>query len=417
MLKKMFILLACLLAFLPALTACTISRADLMAGVEAAAWPEKPGEPEAAFQESVSQFGWQLMQKSLSDQGNILISPASVYLALAMTLNGAAGESRSAMLKTLFAQDLSLAELNQGCRDWITLLNKIDKDSQLAVANSIWLDQNFAVDPGFLQSNADYFAASAKALDFSQSAAKHEINHWVKQNTGGKIEKIIDEINPDSVMFLINAVYFKSDWQLPFEPDLTRPGLFTTATGQKEVQYMNQVANLAYAQGQDCQAIILPYSSDRFAFLAILPDEDISARDWINANSALDLRKLLEQDDLRSIELSLPKFISQYDKSLKDMLAGLGMAVTFEPDQADFSLINKTRVKNLFISDVKHKTYCAVDEKGTEAAAVTSVEIRATSMPQSNLSLQFDRPFIYAIMDVKTELPLFLGLLEDPTLS
>ena len=416
MLKKSILFLACLLLLLPALSACTLAGEDLMAGVKAAKWPEETDLPQSGFLESAGSFSWSLFQESISSPGNILISPASVYLALAMTINGSDKETRTAMQEALFAQKLTLAELNEGSRDWmVLLLDKNRQKKQLSLANSLWLASTFTANPAFLQSNDDYFAAAARSLDFQQDSAKAQINRWVKQNTGGKINQIVDEIDPYSVMFLINAVYFKADWEKPFKREQTGPGLFAAPAGTSQVQYMNQMASLAYFRSQDCQGVLLPYESGDFAFLAILPDAAITARQWVSKTSARDLADLLDQAKPQSISLSLPRFKSRHEERLNDALASLGMAVAFIPDQADFSLMSQDGTDQLFISEVKQKAYLEVDEKGTEAAAVTSVEMRATSMPLADLNLQFDRPFIYGIIDTRTGLPLFLGLMEDPS--
>jgi serine protease inhibitor len=411
-----FLALVTLLCLLLALSGCSaaIRPADLMANVKAAEWPENPATPGVAYTNAVSAFGWQVFQASSSQPGNILVSPASIYLALAMALNGADGPTRTAIQKALASQDLTVDQINQACRDWSTLLGKSSDKTRLAIANSIWYRNGFTVDPKFLQTNADYFAAGAKSLDFNKPESLQTINSWVNDKTAGKISKIIDKIDPQVMMYLINAIYFKSDWKLPFAANKTVDRSFQPSSGEITAKFMHQAATLSYLEQAGRTGVILPYVDEQFAFFAILPATGESASAMATAMNPADFKALLASGQNYSVDLALPKFEVSYENGLKPILSSLGMDLAFLPDQADFSLMQPSRQKNLYITQVFHKTYCKVDEKGTEAAAVTSVEVGVTSMPSYDRTIVFDRPFIYGILDQATGVPLFIGILDNP---
>lgn len=392
---------------------------DLMSAVKATDRPASPALPDEVYRQAINRFSASLLIASLSKQGNVMISPASVYLALAMTLNGADGDTKAAMLSLLAEKGLTPDLINQASRDWMTLLNRTGAKTTLSVVNSIWFDQDFAPYKPFLQTNADFYAATARKLDFKDKAAAEVINAWVKDATKGTIDKIIDQIRPDAVMFLINAVYFKSDWKVPFDKSGTRNQVFHAPGGDVDTAFMHRIGTMAYLSGNEATGVMLPYDDGQFGFFALLPDKGVKPRDWLNkqnpATLFANIANLISQKKDLSIELALPKFETRYEDSLLNELTTLGMGIAFDPGKADFSRMNESHEKNLYIGDVKHKTFIRVDEKGTEAAAVTSVEIRMTAMPVSDKQLVFDQPFVYGILDLKTGLPLFIGILENPT--
>lgn len=419
--KKLSLVITLLLCLLVLVSSCSAPIAadlplsgDLMANIRAVEKPAAPAEPDSTYVNSIGTFSWKLFQESVKKDGNVLISPTSVYLALGMVLNGADTTTRTAMLNALSAQNLTVDQINSASRDWMTLLMDTGDKTKLSIVNSIWLRDGFDADQKFLQQNADYYSAAARTLDFAKPEAISTINEWVKNATNNKIDKIIDEIRPDVIMYLINAVHFKAEWQNQFEPLVTADGQFSTPGGEKTVQYMHQLTVMDYLNSEDGAGVLMPYSDGRFAFAAFLPAENKS-RDAVNAMDAAAFAKLLASRQSLSVQLSLPKFETSFEASLVDALSNMAMGEAFDPAAADLSLMNSGRRKDLYIGDVKHKTYCRIDEAGTEAAAVTSVEIRETSMPESDIELDFNRPFIYGIIDTVTGLPLFLGIMDDPT--
>jgi serine protease inhibitor len=391
---------------------------DLMKDVNAAHPQATAALPEEGVRKGINLFSADLFKASADNNGNVMISPASVYLALAMALNGAGGETKADMLKVLAGEGVTADMINKSSRDWMNILAKTGSKTTLAIANSIWFDQKFTPYKPFLQSNADFFSASVRKLDFKDSSTPGVINSWVKDATRGTIDKIVESINPDVVMYLINTVYFKSDWQTSFDKNETRNLTFNTPKGAVETAFMHRTGKMAYFSGNGAAGVALPYDDGHFAYFALLPDGKTTPREWLSKQDPAllvdNIAGMMAQKNNFTVELAMPKFESRYEDSLKNELTGLGMGIAFEPNRADFSQMNEQHEKNLYISEVKHMTFIRVDEKGTEASAATSVEVGITSMPMSDKQLTFDRPFIYGIMDIKTGMPLFLGIMENP---
>jgi serine protease inhibitor len=393
---------------------CTAVAADLMAGVEAAEWPESPAPPSETFSKNTMEYSWNLLQESANNPGNILISPASVYLALAMTLNGADGETKTAMLEALAAEGMEMQDLNQACRDWITLLEKDSEAVHMSIANSIWFRTGFSADKKFLQTNADFFAAGAQMLDFSKPEAVVAINSWVKTSTNGTIDKILERIGPAAVMYLINTIYFKSNWKTQFQLHFTFDGSFAAPDGPADVKFMRRTGEMAYLEGLGASGVLLPYLDEQYAFFALLPASGTSPRQFIASSEGTALTDLIQNARNARVDLSMPRFEVKYEDSLVNELQNMGMSIAFASGQADFSLMSSSRAKDLYISEVKHKTFCKINEVGTEAAAATLVEISKTAVPGGDVELVLNRPFIYGILDMTSGLPIFIGVMENP---
>ena len=420
--SKILIAILCLLL---TLSGCAAKEAagkstDLMKGTQAAQ-QATGGLPEKNVCKDINRFSADLFKAAAGNPGNIMISPASVYLALAMTLNGADGETKTQMLKTLADQGVTLDMINKASRDWLGLLAKTGSKTTLGIANSIWFDQAFIPDKAFLQRNADFFNAGARKLDFRDAGTPGAINSWVKEATQGTIDKVVESIDPNVVMVLINTVYFKSDWQTTFDKNETRSQTFHTPQGAIESAFLHRTGKMTYFSGYNAAGVALPYDDGHFAYFALIPDGETTPREWIAKQDPVLLMEniagMMAQKSDFTVELAMPRFESRYEDSLKNELTQLGMEIAFDPDRADFSLMNEAHEKNLYISEVKHKTFVRIDEKGTEASAATSVEVGTTSMPMSDKQLTFDRPFIYGIMDSNLGMPLFLGIMEDPTVQ
>lgn len=387
---------------------------DLMADVKGESWPAA-GNIDEKVKKSLQDFAWVLFRESSANKGNIMISPASVYLALGMALNGADGDTKEAMLKALKANGISEEALNTACRDLVTLLTTKNKKTELSIANSIWYRTGYIPDPAFLKKNADYFRAAAQARDFSSPETLAAINGWVKEATKGTIDKIVDQIDPLVIMYLINAVYFKSEWLNPFEGSKTSDSVFKSPGGDVTAKFMHREGAMEYIDKDGAKGVILPYADENFRFFAVLPKEGQDPRGLIASLDGSSLDSLLASVKNGNVELALPKFKTRYEDSLVNEMEKLGMGVAFNPDAADFSLMNEKRLKDLYITEIKHKTFCNVDELGTEAAAVTSIEMRTTAaQPTEGIRISFDRPFVYGIVDTVSGSPLFLGIMEDP---
>lgn len=362
----------------------------------------------------VADFGVRLFQQALSQEENTLLSPISALSALAMTANGAQGETLTQMENTL---GLSVEQLNTYMGHLRSQLAQ-DGESPLHLANSIWFsDQdNLTVQPDFLQTAADYYAAGAYQAPFDPSTVG-EINRWVNQHTHGMIPEIVDELSPDAVMYLVNALAFEGDWEEPYQSYQVKTGTFTTSTGEQhqvELMYTQQDAYLE----DDWATGFLQYYRDRnYAFVALLPREGISVEEYVDTLSGEYLSKLLAHPIQTPVNTALPKFSTQQTIPLETILPLMGMEAPFHVETADFSTLGTCGEANLYINRVLHKTFISVNKRGTRAGAATSVEMNAGgSLPSSPpKKVILDRPFVYLLVDCRENIPLFLGTMMDPT--
>ena len=368
---------------------------------------------ERAVLRSSADFGLTLF-RAVADadpEANVFLSPLSVSMALSMAANGAEGETWTGMRDALRYGILSRTEMNQSCRGLLDLLRSTDPAVRLDIANSIWSREGFPVLQSFIDSNAYYFDAEIRTLDFSRTDAADIINAWVSGKTQGKIPDIVSAPIPDLVMmYLINAVYFKGSWARQFDPKFTRDDVFQSPGGvQRPVKMMNRDGSLRYHRDALAEIADLPYGWDRFAMAVLLPREGKTLKDLRDALQTEAWEGWLDALKETEMNLQLPRFSLEYEKGLGDVLAALGMDAAFDPQRADFSGINTDR--ELYISEVKHKTFVRVDEEGTEAAAATSVEMGTTSVPPV---MRVDRPFIFVIHERHSGAILFIGQMTVP---
>src|SRR5262245_10386657 len=391
--------------------------AGVVVGYQTAGESRRPA-VEGKFDERLvaanNRFGFELFnQLQLKDKGkNVFYSPLSVALALSMAYNGAAGETKEAMRRTLKTEGLSLDELNQASAALINSLRSSDPKVELAVANSLWARREVKFREDFLERNRQFFAAEVASLDFGAPSALTAINDWVSRNTKSKIPSIINQINPDDVMFLINAVYFKGQWENKFQKGLTKNELFYPLSGsQKEVPMMSQSGNYQYYRGDKFQAVRLFYGAKSASLDLFLPDNDSSIDDLLKGLSFEQCGKWTGSFHQAPGDIQIPRFKMDYESSLNDSLKAMGMGVAFLGGKADFSGMRDQH--DLFISEVKHMAVVEVNEEGTEAAAATSVGMRLSSSPQ-RFSFIADHPFLMMIRDQRTDAILFMGVVVDP---
>jgi serine protease inhibitor len=369
-----------------------------------------------------NEFGFSMFRQLVLNappDTNIFISPMSISMALGMTLNGAAGATEEAMKTTLEFNGMDIAQMDACYRSVIDLLTNLDPDVVFEIANSIWHRPDLNPKPEFLDACETYFDSEVTALDFSRPDAPDIINAWVSDKTHAKIEEIIHgPIHPLTVMFLINAIYFLGDWTYQFDPDLTQDDWFNPEEGVKTPCRMmlqpgpQEFAEYTYLETEDFQAVDLPYGNGLYSMTIVLPKDgvDLDALiDGCDADTWADWMGGFHPEDGR---IQIPKFEIEYEDTLNTALINLGMGIAFGSG-ADFSRIAEDR--DLFISSVRHKTYVKVDEAGTEAAAVTVVEIRETSQPES-FEMRVDRPFVFAIREHHSGTVLFIGKMYDPGL-
>ena len=353
-------------------------------------------------------FGFKLLHNLRERESgpNIFISPLSISIALTMTYNGAVGETERAMARVLEIDALDLDTVNQSNAALRNSLENPDPQVEISIANSIWSRQGVEFNDDFLERNRAFFGAEIASLDFSSPQATAIINEWVETNTNGKIEKIVDRINPQTLLFLINAIYFKGSWQDEFDESMTRPGTFHLPNGsEKRVQMMRREGEYPYFRGETFEATSLPYGDGRVSMYIFLPNRNSNLNRFLRTLNEENWEDWISQLQDRRHELMLPRFKLEYEVRLNDTLEALGMGIAFGGG-ADFSGMGPS----LFISEVRHKTFVAINEEGTEAAAVTAV-VGVKSLPPA---FRVDRPFFFAIYDAETETILFMGTVTEP---
>ena len=354
-----------------------------------------------------NEFAFDLFRKVIdfSKETNVFISPLSVSIALGMTWNGAAGETKSEMESALKMSGMSVEEINEYYRILQTTLPTIDPTTKLTLANSLWYRSGFQVKPDFLNVNVDYFDAYVRELDFSKAWAVDTINQWCAKKTNNLIPSVLDNIPEDAVMYLINAIYFKGIWRHQFEKKNTTQADFTNEAGEKvKVNMMFQKDTFAYAEDEKAQYLDMPYGNKAFSMTVILPKNGNTTADLLKYLTVDQWNSILQNLSMREVEVYFPRFSSKNKFLLNDPLIDMGMKLAFT-DNADFSNIVD---ENLFISRVLHNTFIEVTEEGTEAAAVTVVEIGYTSVPMIPV-FQVNKPFLFVIRENSTGVILFIG--------
>jgi serine protease inhibitor len=389
------------------ITASCSSKSDPIIQTPVDAKPVILSSTMAARVNQDNEFAFDLLKKTiaLSGETNVFVSPLSVSIALGMAWNGANGTTKAEMETALKMNGMSVSDINDYYKIMQTSLPAIDPTTKLSIANSMWYKNGFEVKPGFLKINSDYFNAYIKELDFTKSWALDTINNWCSKKTNTLIPTIVDNIPSNAVMYLMNAVYFKGIWCKKFEKKNTAVLKFTTETGnQADVNMMYQKDTFKYAETQTAQYLDIPYGNKAFSMTVILPVQNKTTADVLNSLTAESWTNTLNLLNLREVMVYLPRFKVTNKFKLNDMLKGMGMQLAFT-DFADFSNISDLPLQ---ISEVIHKTYVTVDEEGTEAAAVTSIGIITTSMPQTPV-FRVDKPFVFVIREKSTGVILFIG--------
>ncbi len=381
--------------------------------------PRELSSPEQKLVDGSGAFGFELLNRITdSDSGeNHFVSPLSIALAYGMLLNGAEGETFDQIREVLGFDELDRNEINEAAYNLIALLQEFDDQVIFNIANSVWYRDTFDVEPGFLSTNQEFYNAIVEKTDFSDPATVDKINSWVEDKTEGLIDSIVEEpIDPLTVMYLINAIYFNGDWTHPFDPELTSTKPFFLADGtesEAEMMHLEATENMEHFAGEDYQAVNLHYGDAGFVMTLVLPDPGIDVEEWLKQTDWEEWKQLTGSFNKVTLELEMPKFEKEYEvDDFPELLESMGMVDAFDPSLSDFSLINPDQ-EDLHVSDSRHKTFISLDEEGTEAAAVTSVEISRTSVPQ-HVEIRFDRPFFYMIREVESNTPLFMGIMNDP---
>lgn len=388
---------------------------------------EQETTPNPQVVEAHNRLGMLIFEKLLSQNAKmndtVFISPTSIALALSMAYNGADGETEKAMAEAMQFSHLSRDKINASS---LALLRALDgtnvSDSQslgvlLDIANSIWYRREFALNEAFLHENEHFYNAKIEGLDFNAPESTHTINGWVSDATRGLIPSVVDRLDPDLVMMLINAVYFNGDWTKPFDQRATQNVPFHLASGEtQDVPMMYQSGRIGYYKHDDFQAIRLPYGEDeRLAMYVFLPASDMDIPEFAAGFTYETMTDSFDRFTPTQGEVTLPRMDIEYETKLNEALQSLGMGIAFNPGMADFSRMHPQDLEeNLYIGDVVHQSVLKVDEEGTEAAAVTSIDVRVTSMPMYQFNFKADRPFMLAIRDDETQALLFVGSIMNP---
>ena len=366
---------------------------------------------------SSNDFAFEIFSKiNTTEPGkNIFISPLSISTALSMTANGAGGETKKGIKKTLHQEDISDEEINAAYKSLEEFLTELDPKVIMNLANSNWYKQEYHIEENFRKILNDYYDAEVKAADFNDPGTKDVINVWIEDKTNGKIKEMLDMIPSSAVMYLINAIYLKATWQYQFEKDQTEKSDFYLSNGSvvKTDMMFSEGVNVRFFANEEIQYIELPYGNGQFVFSIILPHDSEKLDEIIDRMDIDQFNSFVEESDTSTYQVYLPKFKIEYKITLNEILSKMGMEKSFGSN-ANFSDLF-VEALDLYISRVLHQSFLEVDEEGTEAAAATIVEIVETSAgPDTKPSLVINQPFVFFIREKHSESILFSGKLMDP---
>ena len=427
--KKCVGILALALAGAVALTACGEQDRDSDRDEERQmVQQELDPEQEEALQEEIEQeleeydaetiekgyldYSMELFRGSVKEGTNSMISPTSVMMALELAAAGAEGETQE-QITGLFCEGVSQAQMEHYCKDLMERYES-SEDVELHLANSIWINDMIAerMEEDYLVRSSYIFDAEASILPFDEEATDF-INEWCDDNTDGMIPKLFNEIDPMAQLYLINATAIDAPWQDPYDEHQVKDETFTNASGDEEDVKMMHEVGCDYFETEDAVGFLKYYEGYEYAFLAILPEEGMTVDEYV---AGLTGEKYQEFWDSWTGEYDvytrLPEFTYDYELELNDVLQDMGMTQAFD-DGADFSGIADA---DLYISRVLHKTFIEVGPVRTRAAAVTAVEVCATSAmvePRETREVYLDRPFVYAIVEADTGMPIFIGTVQS----
>ena len=363
-----------------------------------------------------NRFGFNLFAQINNElsQENIVISPSSIAIALAMTGNGTEGKTREELTTALKLQELDYRAINRSYQKLIETLKTADPDVKLAIANSLWVNREITLKDRFVDRAKEFYQARVSSLDFANFKTKSTIDSWVAKNTANKITEVVDSVSSQDALYLINAIYFKGIWTNKFDANATIEKPFYTNGNSQPQPMMSQTGDYRYYQSNGFQAVRLPYGEkEELGMYIFLPSEASSLAEFNQQLNIDNWQEWIGQMRSQKGNITIPRFELEYETDLVKSLSQLGINQIFNSSQADFSAMTDTPVA---IDRVKHKTFIEVNEEGTEAAAVTSIGIRITSaQPQDPpFAMNVNRPFFFAIRDDITETILFMGNVVEP---
>ncbi len=412
LLRKISIFTLCMIYSLN-FAACAASgrmqAVNLMEGIEATVVDDV--DVDNKFVVSQMKFSLDMLKQTVSGDDNVLISPLSIMAALAMTANGAVGDTLRGM-EAVIADNLGLEALNKYLSVYMNGLPSDEKYS-LKLANSIWFrddEERLRVEQDFLQINADYYGADVYKAAFNEQTLD-DINNWVEENTDGMIKDILDKIDDDAIMYLVNALAFEAEWRYKYMAHDVSDGTFTTADGSRQKASMMNSMEYSYLEDDMATGFIKSYQGG-YRFVALLPNEGVSIEEYVESLDEEAFVSLINNAKGTQVQTSIPKFSYEYDIELSEVLKNLGMEIAFDLGKADFSKMATSSRGNIGIGRVLHKTFIELNETGTKAGAATIVEMideAAMFIPYDVKTVILDRPFVYMIIEGEMGLPIFMG--------
>ncbi|MCC5919689.1 MAG: serpin family protein [Cyclobacteriaceae bacterium] len=365
-----------------------------------------------------NRFGWGFTQSHLiaHPDENIMVSPLSASLALGMLTSGSSAETRDELLEAFgFARDEESSFHNFMKRLQNTFPN-LDSKVRVQIANSLWSNEGYVFSPDFEAFNQEHYNAISQSLSFADPSSAGIINDWVARNTENKINQLLESLSPDAAAYLINALYFKGDWRHQFDAKQTKNKDFFTSEGKLTVPTMNIAENFDCAFGSNFLMLRLPYHQGNYTMDIILPNEDSTLEEVISSLGVDEYTQRIDALVTRSVELSLPKFKVEYKASIVRDLQTMGVQRIFNRSEAQLDKIFDGQ-ERFFVSQVLQSTFIEIDEKGTEAAAATAIEVMPVSTAPYNpqpLVVNVNRPFLFIISEVSTGTILFSGQVKRP---
>jgi serine protease inhibitor len=385
-------------------------HSDIDVGARDAATKSLLTDSGQAVVEADNEFAFRLFGKLMDAEPgtSLFISPLSVSLSLQMLLNGASGETASELREALGMSGMSVEEINAASGDMTRLLANLDSKVELSIANSLWDYKTLKLDPGFVRRLKDSYASEVHQISENDNGLK-AINDWASEKTHGRIKQIIKQFpSTPMVLSLLNAVYFKGEWKTKFDPAMTHDLPFNTWSGSKDLRPMMNGSKLEcrYAETKEYQVIELPYGEGRMGLVIVLPNEKIRLPKFLATLDGKKWTDMMKSLTSGKAGITIPRFKTEGFRALDNLLKSLGIHLVFDPGQADFTALGpRARV---WVGETRQASWVSVNEEGTEAAAVTEVDV-TTKAEDFEFSIFCDRPFFYAIRDTQTGVILFMG--------
>ena len=393
-----------------------IQDAALTTAATKASKPAKPSKKQLkAFKKASADFSLELFNRCVAAKGknaNVTIAPMSVMTALAVTANGAGGKTAKQMRKVL-GDGATIAQINKDLQ-WYNSKLVNTKKAQISSANAIWYDNqgSLKMKKAFLKAAQKYYNAAVSPSDFSDPATVDEVNSWVAEHTNNMIKRVIEQLDPADRVAIVNALYFDAEWRVPYDASDSNEAVFTAGNGKKRKVKMMYGTEQKYIEGNGVTGFIKPYAKG-YSYVALLPDKGVSLKKFVSKLDGDAFCKLISGATKETVKTALPKYSLSYtNDEMEQQLIAMGMPRAFARN-ANFTKMGTDSSGNLYLGSVVHKTKIDVDERGTKAAAVTAVVAKANSALIDVKTVRLDRPFVYAIIDNTTKLPVFIGTVND----